>query len=89
MVSLREWLKERKNRKALNHRLENCGYRAVNNTVATDGLWRINERRQMVYAKVSLPVGAQLKAAETLQRKATRAAEKAARAAEKEQKRRE
>jgi hypothetical protein len=75
MGSLREWLRERKNRKAVNHRLENCGYRAVNNPVAKDGLWRIDERRQMVYAKVALPLGAQLKAAETLQREAAKKAE--------------
>jgi hypothetical protein len=67
--SLREWLRERKNRKAVSHRLENCGYRAVNNQVAKDGLWRINDRRQVVYAKVVLSLAAQLKAAEILQRK--------------------
>jgi Family of unknown function (DUF5906) len=67
-----EWLQDRKNRKAINHRLENCGYRAVNNKVAKDGLWRIDDRRQMVYAKVSLPLGEQLEAAENLQRKAAK-----------------
>jgi len=65
-----DWLKDRKNRKAINHRLENCGYCAVNNPVATDGMWRIGGRRQMVYAKSSLSLGAQQKAVETLQRKA-------------------
>jgi hypothetical protein len=78
-----EWLRERKNRKAVSHRLENCGYRAVNNPVAKDGLWRIDERRQMIYAKVSLPLGEQLKAAEALQRAAAkRAAEEERRAEE-------
>ena len=47
-----EWLRDRKNRKAINHRLETCGYRAVNNPVATDGMWRVGGRRQVVYAKV-------------------------------------
>jgi hypothetical protein len=70
LYSLGEWLRDRKNRKAANHRLENCGYRAVNNPVAKDGLWRICERRQVVYAKKSLPLGEQQKAAEALQRKA-------------------
>jgi Family of unknown function (DUF5906) len=77
-----DWLRERKNRKAVNHRLESCGYRAVNNPVAKDGLWRINDRRQMVYAKVSLPLGEQLKAAETLQHKAAARAAEARRAGE-------
>jgi hypothetical protein len=67
--SLGSWLIDRKNRKAANHRLEKCGYRAVNNPVATDGLWRIGERRQVVYAKTSLSLGEQQKAVETLQRK--------------------
>jgi hypothetical protein len=76
-VDFGQWLTERKNRKAVNHRLETCGYRAVNNPVAKDGLWRINDRRQMVYAKTTLALGQQLKAAETLQRRAEEAAEAA------------
>jgi hypothetical protein len=60
------WLGERRNRKAIAHRLETCGYRAVNNPTATDGLWRIGERRQVVYAKVELPFRDQVKAAEAL-----------------------
>ena len=66
MYTFREWIRDRKNRKAINHRLENCGYRAVDNPVAKkDGMWRIDERRQMVYAIASLPLGEQLKAAAT------------------------
>jgi hypothetical protein len=69
--SLWYWLGDRKNRKAASHRLEKCGYRAVNNPSAeADGLWRINGRRQVVYAKVSLSLGAQQAAAEALHRKA-------------------
>jgi hypothetical protein len=68
--SLWQWLRDRKNRKAINHRLEKCEYRAVNNPAATDGLWRIAGRRQVVYTKITLPLGAQQQAAETLQRKA-------------------
>jgi hypothetical protein len=65
-VDLGEWLTDRKNRKAFNHRLEKCGYLAVNNRVAEDGLWRINERRQMIYAKSTLALGEKVKAAENL-----------------------
>jgi hypothetical protein len=35
---LTEWLKERKNRRAIPHRLERCGYTPVRNNDATDGL---------------------------------------------------
>ena len=79
---LREWLCDRKNRKAVNHRLENCQYRAVNNPDAKDGMWRINDRRQMVYAKIELPLAEQLKAAKKMQREAAEAAEKARQEAE-------
>jgi Family of unknown function (DUF5906) len=85
--SLRDWLKDRKNRKAINYRLEKCGYRAVDNPVAKDGHWRINERRQMVYAKATLSLGDQQKAAEILQRKLTEEAKRnAGKAAAEEEK---
>jgi hypothetical protein len=64
--SLRGWLSERKNRKAFNHRLESCGYRAVHNSTAKDGYWRIGERRQVAYAKISLSRNEQIKAVEAL-----------------------
>ena len=76
--SLREWMRERRNRKAVAHRLETCGYRAVNNATANDGLWRIDDHRQVVYAKASLPLREQVKAAEKLQRDAAKAAAEAA-----------
>jgi hypothetical protein len=74
--SLWQWLRDRKNRKAVSHRLENCGYLAVNNPDADDGLWRISGRRQAVYAKKTLPLGTQLQEAEALQRKAAGETEK-------------
>ena len=36
-----EWLSERKNRRALPHRLERCGYVSVRNPEAKDGIWKI------------------------------------------------
>jgi Bifunctional DNA primase/polymerase, N-terminal len=75
-----DWLADRKNRKAVAHRLETCGYRALNNPDADDGLWRINNRRQMVYAQVKLPLRDQLTAAQALRRRME--AEKARQAAE-------
>jgi hypothetical protein len=74
--SLWHFLKDRTKRKVVSHRLENCGYLAVNNPAADDGLWRISGRRQAVYAKKALPLGTQLQAAEALQRKAAEEAEK-------------
>jgi Bifunctional DNA primase/polymerase, N-terminal/Primase C terminal 2 (PriCT-2)/Family of unknown function (DUF5906) len=82
LPSLREWLKEPKNRKAVTHRFENCGYRAVNNQGAKDGLWKIDGRRQVVYAKTELSLADQLKAVEELPALLKRwAAEKAAKVA--------
>jgi hypothetical protein len=85
--SFKEWLDDRRNRKGISHRLENCGYRAVNNPVAEDGLWRIDGRRQVVYAKVTLTPVEQLEAAKALQEQAAEkqrlAAERQRKAAEK------
>jgi Family of unknown function (DUF5906) len=47
----RAWLHDRKNRRALHHRLEACGYSQVRNPERpNDGLWRIRERRVAIYA---------------------------------------
>ena len=50
-----EWIRERKNRRAIPHRLENCDYILVRNEPAKDGLWKINGKRQVVYANSALP----------------------------------
>ncbi len=57
------WLRERKNRKQIPHRLEDVGYTAVRNDGAKDGLWTIKGRRQVVYARQELPPRDRLKAA--------------------------
>jgi hypothetical protein len=50
-----EWLLERKNRRVIPHRFEDCGYVPVRNPDdKRDGQWRINGRRQTVYAKAEL-----------------------------------
>jgi hypothetical protein len=46
-----DWLLDRKNRRAIPHRMERCGYVPVRNDTAEDGLWVINGRRQAVYAR--------------------------------------
>jgi hypothetical protein len=63
-----EWLRERKNRRMIPHRLEKCGYEPVRNDTANDGMWKINNKRQAVYAHSSLSKRDQLKAASKLAR---------------------
>jgi hypothetical protein len=45
---------ERKNRRALPHRLERCSYVPVRNPDAKDGLWKLKGERQVIYAKAAL-----------------------------------
>jgi hypothetical protein len=60
------WLCERKNNRATQHRLEDCGYEAVRNPDAKDGLWRISGKRQVVYGKRDLTLREKLEAARAL-----------------------
>ena len=62
-----DWLKDRKNRRVVPHRLEKCGYAPVRNPDANDGLWVIRSRRQVVYAKSSLSTSEKTEAARKLQ----------------------
>ena len=61
-----EWLRERKNRRLVPHRLETCGYVPVRNDFANDGLFKIRDRRQVVYARACLSAGDRLEAAREL-----------------------
>jgi hypothetical protein len=63
-----KWLCDQKNSRAIPHRLETCGYVAVHNSDSDRGFWTIDGRRQVVYAKASLPFNEQLAAAEALKR---------------------
>ena len=61
------WITDRKNRRLIPHRLEKCGYVPVRNPDApTDGLWKINGRRQAVYSKSTLSFSEQVRAAADL-----------------------
>jgi hypothetical protein len=62
------WLRDRRNRRAIPHRLEACGYLAFRNPDADDGLWKIDNARQTIYAMSSLSVRDRLKATEDLRR---------------------
>ena len=60
------WINDRKNRRAIPHRLERCGYVPVRNNDATDGLWKIHGKRQVIYAKAELSPRDQYAAASRL-----------------------
>jgi hypothetical protein len=49
------WLRDRKNRRAIPHRLEDCGYIAVPNKNSEDGRWRVNGKNVMIYVVSRLP----------------------------------
>jgi hypothetical protein len=51
---LREWLKDRRSRRVVPHRMATAGYTPVRNPYADDGLWKIDGKRQAVYAKTDL-----------------------------------
>jgi hypothetical protein len=63
---LSEWLKDRRNRRAIPHRLERCGYISVRNDGAKDGLWKLKGVRQVIYARTDLSLRDRLIAAKQL-----------------------
>jgi hypothetical protein len=60
------WIKDRKNRRKIPHRLEKCGYVQVRNDGANDGLWKINGARQAVYGRTDLSIRDRMQAATDL-----------------------
>lgn len=60
--SLKGWLTDRKNRKQIQRRLNDCGYVQVRNQDADDGLWKLANKRQAVYARRDLLVRDQIAA---------------------------
>jgi hypothetical protein len=61
-----EYLKDRKNSRKIPHRLEDCGYVAVRNDTAKDGLWKMAAGRQVIYARADLSVRDRIIAAKRL-----------------------
>jgi hypothetical protein len=59
-----DWLTDKRRRRSIPHRLERCGYLAVRNPGAKDGLWRIKNRRQTLYGKIELTAEQRLQWAE-------------------------
>ncbi|HSY09100.1 MAG TPA: primase-helicase family protein [Steroidobacteraceae bacterium] len=60
------WLLSRRNSRLIPRRLEAVGYVGVRNGGAGDGLWRLNKRRQMIYARRELCVRDRLAAVTAL-----------------------
>jgi hypothetical protein len=61
--SIAEWLLDRRNRRPLPHRLERCGFVSVRNPTSKDGLWKLGDGRQVIYARSDLTLEARLAAA--------------------------
>jgi hypothetical protein len=59
------WLLDRKNRRAIPHRFEACGFVPVRSD-SDDGLWVIKGKRQVIYARAELSLKDQIKAARDL-----------------------
>jgi hypothetical protein len=60
------WIRDRKNRRQIPYRFEQCGYVPVRNDAAVSGLWVINRVRQVVYAKAGLSIRDRMAAARKL-----------------------
>lgn len=63
---LADWLRDRKSARQIPHRLESVGYVPVRNEAAKDGLWKLNGRRQVIYAQQELSPRDRLIAARNL-----------------------
>jgi hypothetical protein len=62
----KNWLQDPKNRKAIPHRLRQCGYARVRNDNRVDGYWLIGKERRVINAKYDLSLKEQIAAAEAL-----------------------
>jgi hypothetical protein len=63
------WLADRKNRRAIPHKLERCGFTPVRNSGQTGGRWKIKGKNTVIYALKSLSYHDQLRAARALAEK--------------------
>ena len=61
-----EWLRDRKNRRLIPHRLEAVDYVPVRNESAKDGLWKLGGKRQVVYARRDLSIRDRFASAQNL-----------------------
>ncbi len=61
-----EWLRDRRNSRRIPHRFEECGYVAVRNPSAADGMFKVGGKRCAVYARRSLSLREQIASASSL-----------------------
>jgi Family of unknown function (DUF5906) len=64
--SIADWMLNRGNWRSIPHWMERAGYVSVRNMNAKDGMWRVQSKRQVIYAKVSLSPQERLRAARAL-----------------------
>ncbi len=65
--AFREWLRDRRNARQIPHRMQDAGYIAVRNDGdKRDGQWRLDGKRQMIYARRELPIRERIVAATRL-----------------------
>jgi hypothetical protein len=68
IFDLADFLADIKNRRQIPHRLKSCQYVPVRNEGSVDHLWKVKGKRQVVYAKATLSLAEQLRAANELSR---------------------
>lgn len=56
------WLCDRKNRRSIPHRFEECGYVVVTNANDSEGRWKIADKRYTIYGQGDLTLNARLNA---------------------------
>jgi hypothetical protein len=61
----RDWLRDRRNRRQIPHRLESVGYVPVRNAGAKDGYWKVDGKRVAIYARSTLSLRDRIAAAES------------------------
>ena len=61
-----EWLRDRKNRRSVPHRFEDCQYVVVRNPHDSEGRWKIGGGRHTIYGQDALTVPERIKAAQEL-----------------------
>jgi hypothetical protein len=61
-----DWITDRKNRRTIPHKMDRCGYVAVHNPDAKDGLWKISGKRQAIYARKDMTLNDRFRAASSL-----------------------
>lgn len=62
------WLRDRRNRRQIPHRMASAGYVPLRNEGAKDGNWKVGRRRRRIYTRQELPIRDQHAAATSLMR---------------------